>query len=418
MTMTIASKSILRNVLAFVLASTSLAAAPEADLRFFTTNRDVHIQDAARQNYVILDPEVWEKARPDLADLRLYDGERQVAYQLSQARGGSMSEEHEVKLLNLSRVGDHTEFDLDMDGVAEYDHIRLKLDAKNFVASASAAGSNTLADRAAAPWPTPSTLYDFTAEKLGTNLAIALPTWSFRYVHVKLGPGITPAQVLGAVVSNLQERKAAYIPAGTCKTVEPKPHRTILSCDLFGKMPVDRVVFTIGTGDVNFLRPVAIEDEKGNRFSSGELSRIHARRGGQTVVTEAVVVQAIGICCNHLTIEIENGDDPSLDVKSAQPQSVQRRLYFSPAGSSALKLYYGDAKLGPPSYDYARFFKEEPDGVQAELSSAAQNANYNPRPDDRPWSEQHKSVLWVAMLLAVAVLTWLAVRGLREKPAV
>ena len=60
MTMTIASKSILRNVLAFVLASTSLAAAPEADLRFFTTNRDVHIQDAARQNYVILDPEVWE----------------------------------------------------------------------------------------------------------------------------------------------------------------------------------------------------------------------------------------------------------------------------------------------------------------------------------------------------------------------
>jgi len=56
--------------------------------------------------------------------------------------------------------------------------------------------------------------------------------------------------------------------------------------------------------------------------------------------------------------------------------------------------------------------------VQAELSSAAQNANYNPRPDDRPWSEQHKSVLWVAMLLAVGVLTWLAVRGLREKPAV
>ena len=412
--------SILRNALAFVLASTSittaLAAAPEADLRYFTTNRDVLIQDAARQNYIILDPEVWENARPDLADLRLYVGEKQVAYQLTQARGGSISEEHEVKLLNLARVGDHAEFDLDMQGVPEYDHIRLKLDAKNFVMSASAAGSNTLGDRAAAPWPTPSTLYDFTAEKLGANFAIALPTWSFRYVHVKLGPGITPAQVLGAVVSNLQERKAAYIPAGTCKTVEPKPHRTILACDLFGKMPVDRVVFTIGAGDVNFLRPVAIEDERGNRFANGEISRIHARRGGQTVVTEAVVVQASGICCNHLTIEIENGDDPSLDVKSAQPQSVQRRLYFSPAERTALKLYYGDTKLGAPIYDYARFFKEESDAVQAELGPARQNANYTPRPDDRPWSEQHKSVLWIAMLLAVAVLTWLAVRGLREKP--
>jgi hypothetical protein len=402
--------------LSFALAAITLAAAPEAELRYFTTERHVHIHDASRQNYLILDPEVWEQARPDLADLRLYDGEKQVAYELTQARGESTSEEHEVKLLNLARVGDHTEFDLDMQSVPEYDHIRLKLDAKNFVISASAAGGNSLADKAAAPWPTPSTLYDFTAEKLGANLAIALPAWSFHYVHVKLTRGIKPEQVRGAVVSNLQERKAAYIPAGTCKKIDPKPHRTTLSCDLFGKIPIDRVAFTIGPGDVNFLRPVMIQDEKGNRFASGEISRIHARRGGQTVMTEAVVVQANSVCCSRLNIEIENGDDPSLDITSAQPQSIQRRIYFDPAGRSALKLYYGDSKLSHPSYDYAKFFKEETDAMQAELSSVTQNANYSPRRDDRPWSEQHKSLLWIVMLVAVAVMAWLAIRGLREKP--
>ena len=252
-----------------VIAAAAIAAVPEADLRYFTTLRDVRITDSARQNYIILDPEIWKNARADLGDLRLYDQGRQVPYVLTQARGVSTSEEHEVKILNLAQVGDHTEFDLDMQGVPEYDHIRLSLEAKNFVISASVAGSNTLADRAAAPWPTPSTLYDFTAEKLGANSTITLPTWSFRYVRVRLTHGITPAQVRGAVVSNLQERKAAYIPAGTCHSVDPtpKPHHSTLACDLFGKIPIDRVVFTIGAGTVNFLRPVRVQDEKGRPCS-------------------------------------------------------------------------------------------------------------------------------------------------------
>ena len=36
------------------------------------------------------------------------------------------------------------------------------------------------------------------------------------------------------------------------------------------------------------------------------------------------------------------------------------------------------------------------------------------RPDDRPWSERHKAVLWLAMLLAVIVLSALAIRGLEK----
>jgi hypothetical protein len=92
-------------------------------------------------------------------------------------------------------------------------------------------------------------------------------------------------------------------------------------------------------------------------------------------------------------------------------------VYIDPAGHTALKLDYGDPRLVSPTYDYAKFFKEEADAIQAELAPATKNATYAARPDDRPWSEKHKSVLWIAMLVAVAVLAWLAVRGLREKPA-
>jgi hypothetical protein len=43
------------------------------------------------------------------------------------------------------------------------------------------------------------------------------------------------------------------------------------------------------------------------------------------------------------------------------------------------------------------------------------NAAYTGRPDDRPWSERHKAVLWAAMLLAVVVLAVLAVRGFKSE---
>ena len=192
-------------------------AAPEADPRYFAYVRDVRIQDANRRNFLIVDAGVFAHARADLADLRLYDGERQVPYMLSEARAGSIKEEREVRILNLATAGDHTEFDLDMQGAPEYDSIRLRLDGKNFVVRASVEGRDALGGGTSAPWPAPSTLYDFSAEKLGSNFTIKLPTWSFRYAHVKLGRGISPQQVQGATVSNLQEKRALYIPAGSCR---------------------------------------------------------------------------------------------------------------------------------------------------------------------------------------------------------
>ena len=66
---------------------------------------------------------------------------------------------------------------------------------------------------------------------------------------------------------------------------------------------------------------------------------------------------------------------------------------------------------------YAKFFREDPNAARAQLSPETQNAVYTGRPDDRPWSERHKIVLWAALLLAVALLAWLALRGLKSEPA-
>jgi hypothetical protein len=387
---------------------------PEASIAYFSHVRDVAISARERQNYLVVDPYVWGQAREDLGDLRLYDGASQVPYELRAEQAGTASHEFDAKILNLGRHGDHTEFDLDVSLATEYNRIHLTLDHKDFLVTAMVEGRDTLAGSKPSAGPSPSTLFDFSREKLGSNSTIALPLWSFRYVHVRLSPGILPVEVKLATVDQLQEEKARWTDGGSCRLSEPQKRNTVFMCDLLARMPVDRVHFDVSSGQVNFRRMVSVADEKGVQVGAGNISRIRMNRGGTTVDYEDLDIRIFS-AHPRLTITVDNGDDSPLRLDAVRPQAMERRLYFEPQGRSSLSLYYGDSKLGAPVYDYAKFFREDAAAVRAQLGGERKNAAFSGRPDDRPWSERHKGVLWAAMLLAIAVLTLLAIRGLRTE---
>jgi hypothetical protein len=255
-------------------------------------------------------------------------------------------------------------------------------------------------------------LFDFTRENLGSNQIITVPTWSFRYVHVRLSPGILPKEVQRATIAYLQEKKPVWTDAGRCQISKQEQHSTVVTCDVPPAMPIDRIQFLIPASRVNFRRPVSVANEKGVQVAAASISRIRMVRGGTTAVSEDLAMNVFGDYSGRFTITIDNGDDPSIPFDRIQPQSLLRRVYFEPQGKSGLKLYYGDEKLAGPVYDYAKFFREDPNAAVAQLSAESSNVAYTGRPDDRPWSERHRSILWVAMLLAVAVLALLALRGL------
>lgn len=382
---------------------------PEPAIPYFTNVRDVHIRKPDRQNFFIVDEELWNNSRSDLADLRLYDSDNPVQYALSEQRAGISSEEADAKILNLGTVSGHTEFDLDAEGIPEYDRIRLHLDAHDFVATASVSGGNGPGKAADVELP-PSTLYDFTKEQLGSNAQLKVPSSSFRYLHVKLSPGIRPDQVKGAVIFNLREQQAAWTKVGSCGGPQQKQQFTLISCTLPPKVPLSRIAFQIPTGIVNFRRTVSVEDASGRPVSSGEVTRVRVNHGGTLVTNEDMAVNVSGHY-GRMTISIDNGENPPLPV-TAQPLSVERRVYFDPQGKNVLALFYGDPKLTVPVYDYARFFHVDPSAAQAELGPGAHNSRYAGRPDERPWSERHTIVLWSAMILAVVVLAAIALRGL------
>jgi hypothetical protein len=388
---------------------------PEPAIPYFTNVRQVQIAQPDRQNFFVVDPDIWQNSRPDLADLRLYDGESPVPFAISEQRAGISSDEVEAKVLNLGSVAGHTEFDLDAESLAEYDRIRLQLDAHDFIATASVWGGSA-PGKATEVELSPSTVYDFTKEQLGSNFQLKLPTSSFRYLHIKLSPGIRPGQVRRATIYNLHEQQASWTKVGSCAAPQNQPHLTVISCSIPEKAPLSRILFHVDPGQVNFRRTVNLEDRNGQQLGSGEISRVRLNRAGTLVTNEELSVNVFGNW-EAITIHVDNEDNPPLAVSAVEPLAVERRVYFEPRGQTTLTLYYGDDKLSAPVYDYARFFHADAAPAAAQLAAASRNPRYTGRPDQRPWSDRHNGILWTAMIAAVLGLTVLALRGLRTPSA-
>ena len=382
---------------------------------YFAHVRDVKVSAPGRQNYLIVDNAIWTHSRPGLADLRLYDGEKQVPYVIRRQSAAVSQEEQKAKILNLGSVAGHTEFDLDVGDVQEYDHVRLFVTAKDFVVKASAEGMTAPGEKRKTELGS-STLYDFSRENLGSSLVLKLPTSTFRYLHVRLAPGIHPDHVKGASTFNLQEKKAVWVGAGDCQPPTQLNRETRIACEVPTQVPLERIVFDIPSEQENFRRDVRLLDSSGGQFALGEISRVHLTHGHTPVVTQNLQVSVSGPHSDKFTVLVQNGDNAPLAIGAVHPLSIERRLYFDPHGQASFQLYYGDDKLEAPVYDYAKFFEEDAAAAKAGMAADAPNPAYTGRPDERPWSERHKWLLWAAMLAAVAVLAVLAVRGMKAGP--
>jgi hypothetical protein len=382
---------------------------PQPAIPYFAFARDVRVSQPDRQNYFVLDLALWNHSRRDLGDLRLYDGTTPVPYAISQQNAAVSTEQLSAKILNLGDVSGHTEFDVDASEIAEYDRISLVSDAKDFVATATVFGESE-------PGKPPAelardTVFDFSSEHLGSNFVLKLPSSSFRYIHVRLSSGIRPQQIKSVTIANLREQQAAWVSAGTCGTPRQEQHATVIACAVPNNVPLQRLLFQVDPVQINFYRSVSVKDSKGIQLAGGSISRVRINRGGTLVTNEELAINRV-VASGELKVRVENGDNSPLAIVSIQPQALEQRVYFDPQGKTLFKLYYGDATLPAPFYDYARFFQKDAGAVQAELSAATMNGEYTGRPDDRPWSERHTLILWGAMLIAIVALAGMAIRGL------
>ncbi|HWX55797.1 MAG TPA: DUF3999 family protein [Verrucomicrobiae bacterium] len=409
-----------------LLAFVAMAIFAGASANYFKYQRPMQVSGAA-QHYVVVDDGIWGHARADLGDLRIFNGPTELPYATTTERGSLHTESQNVRVLQPGKVGGKTQFVLDMAGMAEYDHIYVQLATTNFVGHARAEGND---DLHGARWTDlgGTIFYDLSNDSLGHNSTLRLPLTTYKYLRVTIDGSVAPADIQAASAAVREEEKAVWRDAGQLEGQTQQGKDTVLTFKFAPGVPVERLSFSIDPAQPNFRRTVEIQGETTRLLGSqtqthtqtAELSRIHMVRYGQKIDSEQSAIDLYGTLPNTFKVVIHNGDDLPLKITSVHLQQYERRVYFDlNAQSSAgpVMLYYGDDKLGSPEYDYAKLFQRDIHAIAAQLGPVASNAAYTPRPDDRPWSEQHPGLLWGAIIAAVVVLGAIAIRSLRTTAA-
>ena len=385
---------------------------------YFKYRRQVQSINSAGQHYLVVDEAIWRHARPDLNDLRMYAAEKEVPYKLMVEIGGSETEQKQFRVLQPVSIGGKTQFLLDMSGVDEYDRIHLTLATKNFVAHARVEGQD---DPHGTTWALlgTTTLYDLSDEKLGSNSTLQIPLSAFKFLQVTVESTVQPSDVKNGTAGATRAQKAVWRDVTSPSRLEQQGKETVITFEVPPNTPVERLTLDIDPTQSNFCRQIQIRGSQDEPYGTQQISRIHMLRNGQKVDVERASVELCGTCQGTLKAVIQNGDDPPLKISGAHLQQWERRIYFDSDAGERPWVYYGDKKLGAPEYDYAKLFQKDARIELVGLDPEVNNAAYISRPDDRPWSEQHPAVLWVAILAAVVILGAVALRSLRTiaKPA-
>ncbi len=401
-----------------------LASAVSPEIRYFRYERPIqNTPQQAGQACFAVDPELFAHAAPGLADLRLYRNGAETPYLVQMSAPSATTSERTIEPLNLGERGGQTVFDAAMPG-GSYSDLVLKVAGSDFIATVTVNGSQQQTGPATKIGD--YTIFDLTRQRLGRSTVLHLPVSDFRYLHFRIAGPLRPESVSGLSASELPAGQAAYTLVAESAIVTQKDHKSTIEFTVPAHVPVDRVVFVAGAMPANFSRDVTIEarpivptpagdssEPPRSISSSGNLLRVHTIQDDHRIDQEHLDIdapQAIFEAPSRWAATIDNGDNAPLVPASVRLEMVKRTVCFE-AGGDGYTLYYGDSKLSSPRYDLGQFLVGGAAGAAQGIAGPEQpNPKYQSRPDDRPFTEKHPQLLWIALAMVIAVLGAIALR--------
>ncbi|MFH1438408.1 MAG: DUF3999 family protein [Pseudomonadota bacterium] len=211
---------------------------------------------------------------------------------------------------------------------------------------------------------------------------------------------------------------------------------TTLSVDL-GLRNVPLAELTLRFSEDNFYRAVTVLGR--NRETRVQKTRREGGKESEKIVEEpwerlgsgviysfvySGVVEASntlkldGKKTRYLRVQIENRDDKPLSLQEIEVRRLAYFIEFKAQKGRAFTLYLGNAEARSPDYDFVHFVDRlRLEGVTpAKLSAPSANPAYALPEEQIPLSEQHKGIIWVALLAMLAVLAVLIYRLARKPP--
>lgn len=395
------------------------------EMRYFRYQRPVHLPAASDgQACLVADAALFAQTTAGLADLRLYSNGSEEPYLIHEATPPQL-EQQVLRPMNAGTRGNLTVFDVEMPA-GRYESVDLSLAGQDFVATVKVEGSQS--ESGARTRIGSYTVFDLTHQKLGRGTVLSLPVSDYRYLHFSISGPIKAENVQGIRVSRASEGEARFVEVTRTGPGTMHDRSTVLTAKVPANTPVDRIVFVPGPATQPFERTVHVtaKPEKltadrpawEDTVADGSLLRIHGTRQGQRIDEERLEIAVPPrqrAETSVWTISIDNGDDRPLPIESARLEMVERDLCFNARPGASFALFYGDYTVNAPRYDYASLTEVQAHPVVAELGPETANPSFQPRPDARPLTEKHPSLLWAALIGVIGLLGWLTLRTARKR---
>ena len=408
----------------------ALAAVPSPEIRYFRYHRPVqNISLQPGQACLVVDAALLAHSAVGLADLRLYRDRVETPY-LMQTSAPIVASEQTIPVLNLGSRGEQTVFDTAMPA-GTYSDLQLKISGHDFIAAVAVSGSQDQASKTTTIGS--YTIFDLSRQRLGRSTVLHLPPSDFRYLHFRIAGPIRPEDVGGLSVTQPPASKPKYVTVAQSSVAAFKDHSSIVEFTVPAHVPIDRIEVVPGAEPANFSRAVHVAaipiaekpaDESAapprTVSSFGNVLRVHTVQNGHRIDEESFTVdppRPLFDVPAKWTVTIDNGDDAPLRPALVRLLMLERDVCFDAAPGAAYTLYYGDSAVSSPRYDYAALFAPQSDAARVTAGPEQPNREYQPRPDDRPFTERHPALLWIALVAVIAILGVIALRTAKTESA-
>ena len=358
---------------------------------------------------------VFDKSGAELSDLRLFDSSnREIPYALRIRREIDEVKEFQGSLFNHAQVGSSSEASVDLgENPEEHNQVEIETMGTNFRRQVSIEASDNGRD-----WRmlnNSGVLLSFRSENNAVESnRVSYPASRYRYLRVRVqsdsltdteAPRITGVKAMKAVREKGQWASWS-VPVPSYQLLRNQgAHASAWTIDLGARAPCDRL--TLEVDDDSFSRPFQVDSVDDPQFvrriASGTLTR-HSGDENKPLVIIFDTEQNI----RKLRLQITDHSNPTLNITSIQASAPARQLVFElkePA-SQPLRLYFGNASVPAPHYDFETELQRKPSSEPGHSRFGNVTANPQYQPEPRPLTERVPWLIYVVLAISSIALAF------------
>ena len=358
---------------------------------------------------------VLDKARPDLADLRIFDSaSREIPYALRIRKDLAERREITARLFNAATTGPASEVSVDLgENPGEHNEIKIETEGVNYRRQVVIEGSDSGTE-----WRTLNNngmIFSFVSLNGSVQSGqVSYPTSRYRYLRVRvLRDPVTDdrAPLISKVEVTMAVREEGMLSSWNVPVPSYQLLRnqgafaTAWALDLGGRAPCDRLKLEIA--DASFSRPFQVfsidDPDNIHLLATGTLTRYTGDQPKPLVITfneEANV--------RKLRLEITDYSNPTLTIQSIEASAPAREVVFElkEPPSQPLRLFFGNSNIAAPHYDFEKelSMRLSTEPTDSSLSAVVANPDYKPEP--KPFTERVPWLIYFVLAASSVALAY------------